>query len=86
MYEVNKLVKTKGICKFCGKPAALLCDMPKNVGVEKITSSLVMTCDNEICPSCSTKFRGFDFCPECMRELRDVWNNKIKKSSKEEHK
>lgn len=31
MYEVNKLVETRGICKFCGKPTTLLCDMPKKV-------------------------------------------------------
>lgn len=71
--------KGTGICEFCGKEASRLCDMPNKVSVVSMQSIYSDTCDKEICVSCSTQFRGFDFCPGCMRELRDVWNKKIKK-------
>ena len=74
--------KTTGICEFCGKEATLLCDMPAEQVVISMKSIYSNTCDKEMCKECSTKFRKYDFCPSCMRELRDIWNAKIKKEVK----
>lgn len=70
MIRVNKVVDRRDICRYCGKKVATqLCDMPKHTVIKGIRQNYVQTCDNPMCPDCATKFRGFELCPDCMREL-----------------
>ena len=32
-------------------------------------ASYVKTCDNPMCSDCATRFRGFELCPDCVKEL-----------------
>lgn len=70
--------KKTGICKFCGEKATLLCDMPKDVDIVSMKTLYTNTCDNQICKKCAIKFHDCDFCPECIREIRDIWNKKLR--------
>ena len=70
MIEVSNMVGTRTICRYCGKKAATqLCDMPKHTVITGLRRSLVKTCDNPMCPDCATRFRGFELCPDCVKEL-----------------
>lgn len=72
-YVVSHIISKRGICRYCGKnEATQLCDMPKHTAVAMIGRSYVKTCDNPMCPDCATRFRGFELCPDCVKELRKV--------------
>lgn len=75
MIVANKIVKRRDICKYCGKrKATQLCDMPQKVIVTSIGTDFVKTCDNPMCVECALKFREFEFCPDCVAELRTILN------------
>lgn len=63
------------ICPFCGKKeATLLCDMPSDTIVRhtrgKGFDAFTVTCDKKICTECTTRVRGFDFCPDCVKMVK----------------
>lgn len=74
MNEPIKMTPKGDACRFCGKTATLLCDM--NVG--KVIShargagfgSHIITCDKKICPECTTRINGFDYCPDCIIKIK----------------
>lgn len=69
-YAVSHEISKRGMCGYCGKKEATqLCDMPKHTIAVGIRRSYVKTCDNPMCPDCATRFRGFELCPDCVKEL-----------------
>lgn len=75
----DKIVNlSKHRCTFCGKPAELLCD--KVVGTIRtidlegpgVVIDEIKTCDRLICKECATHIGGADYCPACVRELKEA--------------
>ena len=71
MNDVAKFIPKEDRCQFCGKEATLLCDMPSMTVVTSVDFvRRVLTCDKRICPECTTRVKEFDFCPDCVKQIR----------------
>lgn len=86
-------------CVFCGKNATKLCDFPMGyTGIifdlpehEKvfdhkgndITFDQLVRCSRPMCDECGFEYRGMDFCPACVREMKKIFEGNAAKQSKQ---
>ena len=81
-FEENEIIKRmkpvpeEDRCQFCNNEATLLCDMPATQIVThargKGFNTKALTCDKQICTSCTTRVNEFDFCPDCVRKIKSA--------------
>ena len=84
MSEIIKFIQPVPLeerCSFCGslkQKAEFLCDMPIGTTFPISTGRFmkidfkkrILTCDKLLCRNCTTQVNGFDFCPNCIKEIK----------------
>ena len=65
------LAERCSICRDLHKKAEFLCDMPIGITANTIDfKKRTLTCDKKLCRKCTTQVNGFDFCPDCVKQIK----------------